>query len=380
MASRYIKIVIANPIGNWAWQSRKFLNWIASSSFELIAMTFIFLIITTFEVANAIDIGVTNVETCIKDQEGHKRLISGQVFYPTEQNGNESLSTTKPRLWQTDVIFKVDAPIKPGKYPLVVFSHGYKGILGAPKAKYPLVIYSHGFTDTKFENSWLTEFLVKHGFIVALLQHKGSIFYDLKDPLKGFYTWRRNLDITFMINYLVEHATWKEAINRDKIAVAGLSLGGTTALWLTGIKGDPNKFKDFLAENTAFDLDTDFSSFGKSYKDYRIKAAIALAPALGECCFTVNSLKQDKTPVLIIAGSEDNVAPLATNALFYARYMPKAQLLAVEGAKHMSFLNTCSKLGYRMLGDGFCKDLIDRDKMHQEVAEEMLEFLNKNLK
>lgn len=327
----------------------------------------------------AIDIGITEIESYVNDKDRNPHLISGQVFYPIEQNDDEqNLSTIEPRLWKTSAAFKVNVPIHPGQYPLVVFSHGYKGILGAPKAQYPVGIFSHGFKGTRFENSWIAEFLVRNGFIVAFVEHSGNIFYDLKTPLNNFYIWRRNLDVTLMINYLLEHLPWKEAIDRDRIAVAGLSLGGTTALWLTGLKGDPNKFKNFFVQSTGLDRRVDFSSFGKSYKDYRIKAAIALAPALGEC-FTINSLKQDKVPVLIIAASDDEVAPFATNALVYARYMPKAALLEVSGAGHMSFLNSCSQLGHRMLGDVFCKDLIDRDRMHQEIAEEILKFLNKNL-
>jgi pimeloyl-ACP methyl ester carboxylesterase len=52
---------------------------------------------------------------------------------------------------------------------------------------------------------------------------------------------------------------------------------------------------------------------GRSYRDSRVRAAFAIAPALGPA-FIPSSLRRITTPVAIVAGAEDRIAPVSWNA------------------------------------------------------------------
>ena len=62
-----------------------------------------------------------------------------------------------------------------------------------------------------------------------------------------------------------------------------------------------------------------------SFRDERISAVIALAPALGQA-FTENSLSDIAIPYLSIVGDLDQVAPAATNGDRLVRHILAAKL------------------------------------------------------
>jgi predicted dienelactone hydrolase len=67
---------------------------------------------------------------------------------------------------------------------------------------------------------------------------------------------------------------------------------------------------------------------GDSYKDPRIKAVFALAPAIGQG-FDQKGLKDITIPVLIVVGDVDIVNPLAENARHYVENISSARKLIV---------------------------------------------------
>lgn len=306
----------------------------------------------------AIEIGTQYIETSTTDTNGKKRLIPGQIYYPiVEGSGDIADSFELVKVWQkSENTIKLNALIKPGKYPLVIFSHGTQG--------------------DRFHSSWIAEFLAKHNFITIAIDHLGDTNYDRNPSFNYTYVWQRTLDMSFMLDYLLQDPKWQTIIDSNRIVASGFSMGGATALWLAGIKGDPQKFCTFFENDLHTTLKISFENFGKDYRDNRIKAAIAFAPSFGECCFTKQSLKKVEIPVLIIIGAKDNIAP---GARFYAKYIPNAKLKVIEGAEHFSFLNSCSDYGREVLSKEICAGP-DRNKIHQEAEQAVLEFLNENLK
>jgi predicted dienelactone hydrolase len=88
---------------------------------------------------------------------------------------------------------------------------------------------------------------------------------------------------------------------------------------------------------------------GNSYRDPRVKAILAISPALGPA-LTLESLRTITIPVEIIAGLSDDVTPVADNAVIIAGAIPNAQLhLLDRPIAHYTFLTQCTPAGQSAL-------------------------------
>lgn len=116
---------------------------------------------------------------------------------------------------------------------------------------FPLVVFSHGFGGCGTQTIFFTEALAREGYIVVAPDHgdalcsvdnKSGNFADLSkepslfDPAKwseASYISRRD-DIKKVIDGVLDHSDFRNVTNKDKIAIAGHSLGGYVALGLAG--------------------------------------------------------------------------------------------------------------------------------------------------
>lgn len=252
----------------------------------------------------------------------------------------------------------------------------------------PLIVFSHGFQGDRFGNSWLAEALVAKGYIVVMIDHTFNTSYEHSDLFIYTSMWQRPLDISELLTYILEHLEWGKVINKDKIAVAGFSLGGTTALWLGGIKADKDKFKQAMDDKYSRWSDwpkyasekaraVDWTKAEQSYKDDRIKAVISIAPDLGEA-FTADGLKETNVPALIIVGDKDRITPRKKNAEFYAKGINGAELLIIKGAEHFTFMNKCSAVGINVT-PYLCSAEDKKASAQALVIDRIYDFLQKNL-
>jgi len=222
-----------------------------------------------------------------------------------------------------------------------------------------------------------------------MIDHTFNTSYDHSDLFIYTSMWQRPLDMSELLTHLLEHPEWGKVINKDKIAVAGFSLGGTTALWLSGIKADKDKFRQTMDDKYARWSDwpkyasekakaVDWNKAAQSYKDDRIKAVISIAPDLGEA-FIMDGLKEAVVPTLIIVGDKDRITPKEENAAFYANGIKGAELLVIDGAEHFTFMNTCSAIGFRITPH-LCSSDDKKLMAHTTAIDKVCNFLEKTLK
>jgi predicted dienelactone hydrolase len=116
------------------------------------------------------------------------------------------------------------------------------------------------------------------------------------------------------------------------------------------------------------------SRAGAAYRDPRIKAVFAIAPALGEA-FDKTSFADVAIPVSLLAGEADDTVPVDTNIHRIAGFIPHATIRMVPGASHYTFLDTCMPAAVAHLA-GICKDApgVDRDAIHAGTAEQVGDF------
>jgi predicted dienelactone hydrolase len=153
-----------------------------------------------------------------------------------------------------------------------------------------------------------------------------------------------------------------------------------------GICKNPPEFPD-LREKSA-QLAQDDPEFQQSLRrasdsrrDPRVRAVFAVAPALGPA-FTPASLKGISIPVEIVAGGDDSIVPVASNARYFAAHIPGATLtLFPGGVGHYVFLDACTEQGRKAM-PAICQDAagVDRDTVHGKTADLALSFFARHLR
>jgi predicted dienelactone hydrolase len=275
--------------------------------------------------------------------------------------------------------------------------------ISAAEPIYPLILLSHGTGGSAASLDWLAASLAAEGYIVAGVDHPGNNALEPLTPEGFTLWWERATDISEVLNAMLTDPTFGPRIDGTRIGAAGFSLGGYTVLELAGARTDRAAFEQFCrspaadavchptemsqlgkgATNSANMLPADRASIARaaaSYRDKRIKAVFAIAPALGEA-FDSNSLAGIKVPVSLVAGTADVTVPPDTNIQRIARLMRVASVTMVPGASHNTFLDTCFPETVDKLA-ALCKDGpgVDRDTIHEQTAQSAIQFFNEALR
>ena len=222
-----------------------------------------------------------------------------------------------------DLHLRVFFPAEPGKYPVIVFSHGAGG--------------SQTCCDS------LTRHWASYGYITiqpthddsALLRRDGGeedlrFMQAVRDALKKPALWQsRPQDISFVIDSFTALQNripdLQGKIDADRIGVAGHSMGSYTAEAVAGalidMPGHP----------------------GTTFADQRVKAVLCLSPqGPGQFGLTEHSFDRISLPYLGVTGSLDGLGPVASPAwhkIPFDRSLPGDKFhVFIQGANHMSFI------------------------------------------
>lgn len=298
----------------------------------------------------------------------------------------------KVKLWYPAV---QDADESPGSYDLAFRARAAKQAdyltMSNPR---PLVLLSHGDKGSNVDQSWLAEALAANGYIVAAPDHWLNTWRK-NEPQATLQVWERPRDLSFVISALLNDDTWGQRIDAGRIGSAGHSSGGYTAMALAGAIYSPQRMAEYcmgpdkgrdcsLAKG--FDIGAiDFTPASKSYRDERVRAVFAMAPALG-AGIDQSSLQTVNIPVHVIASRDDEILAFERNAASYARQTPGAHMTALDRGGHFVFMPECTFLG-KLFTWNHDFDICgrrsgledDRPDLHARVAREALAFFNASL-
>ena len=299
------------------------------------------------------------------------RPLSTFVWYPAP----EGTETTLIRIPQDNPVFTAglgawNAPMR-GDGPL------------------PLILMSHGTGGSALQMMWLARALASEGYVVAAVDHHGNSAAETEFDPRGFLLPReRALDITAVLDQLLEDPELGPSIDRKRIGAVGFSLGGFTVALLAGAQGDVDRFRRFcdgpmrdrtcdpqtefpeavelFRELLASDTRTQrlFGQFAEPARDPRISTIALLAPALAQAV-SDDSLGTMEPPILVIGASGDDIAPVSTNAERLA-LAPHARIQVIDEATHYDFLNLCTRRGKRFVP--VCKGgSVPREDVHRQA-------------
>ena len=138
-----------------------------------------------------------------------------------------------------------------------------KGTRAAPigPGKYGLVVISHGAMGSRLGHHGLAHLLAKNGYIVAAPDHAGDYWNDTSHSgtLENWY--RRPRQLGRVIDGMLADKTFGTKIDVGRIGTIGHSIGGYTVLALAGGQPSPALLASHCGPNR--DKDPEFCGYGK---------------------------------------------------------------------------------------------------------------------
>jgi predicted dienelactone hydrolase len=269
--------------------------------------------------------------------------------------------------------------------------------------KWPLVLLSHGTGGSALEMAWLGTALARAGFIAVAVDHPGNnSATDAPLTPEGMALWwERATDLRNVLDGMLADAEFGPKIDPRLIAAAGYALGGYTVLELAGARTDISAFFDKCKQNddsavchvpetrgmgTPDEIlqkvrktsGESLARSGESFRDPRIQAVFAIAPALG-FTQTQESLHSIRIPVEMVVGADDPIAPAEENASYVRSNIRGARETILPHVTHYTFLDTCTAEGVAKL-PMYCGDSARRDAVHAQVAGMAVGFFYRALK
>ena len=249
----------------------------------------------------------------------------------------------------------------------------------------PVILLSHGFGGTARVMGWFGIRLAQDGYIVIAVDHPGNNGRDPMTVPGAILPWERAEDLKLALRSVSKEPALGPHMDLTRVAAAGFSAGGFTALVLGGARADPVRLMTFCHRNpedglcrpqvefTVTEADRTSAlqnpqvaaSEARAKDDHSlasIKAVFVMAPALIQGV-EPNSLEAIRRPVWIVAGDADTVAAPITNAKVAAHLIPNAKLDLVPGAGHYAFLATCTPAG--MAEAKICKLAGPQEEAHR---------------
>ena len=239
-----------------------------------------------------------------------------EVWYPATQVSivGKPVATYDVSAWLPPSLQK----LIPAGFSVTYTTGGVRGVAVAP-GRYPLVVFSHGYAGFRDQSTFLTSFLASWGFVVAAPDHYSR---DLTEVLGGptgataETTDVEDLEATIALMGH-ENATagspFHGHIDTKKVGAVGHSDGGVAVEALAAV-------------------------------DPKVATFIGLAGATvglpGDATHGPDSIVPHQ-PGLLMSGTADTVVPTAGMVTAYGKMHAPKRLILVKGAGHLVFADIC---------------------------------------
>ncbi|CAB3769607.1 alpha/beta hydrolase family protein [Paraburkholderia solisilvae] len=269
----------------------------------------------------------------------------------------------------------------------------------ASGARRPVILLSHGFGGSARMMGWFGIALARDGYIVVAVDHPGNNGAEPMTVPGALLSWDRAEDLRVALDAIARDPLVGPHVDVSRLGVAGFSAGGYTSLVAAGARVQPARFEQFCQahpddavclpqpefavtqQQYARELERPeiraaFARAGDDHTIGHVRAAFLMAPAIVQALQPA-SLEALQTPVQIVLGDADTVAPPMTNGVVAARLIPHAALTRFDGVTHTDFLATCTELGRATLPP--CKQISDQDEVHRLTIDAARTFFEAQL-
>lgn len=280
-----------------------------------------------------------------------------------------------------------ETPLQVGPPDKPLFDAG-RAAADAPFAagRHPVILLSHGFGGSARIMAWFGTALARAGNVVIAVDHPGTNGRDPMTMAGGLLVWDRAVDLRAALDTAKADARIGPHVDVQRLGVAGFSMGGFAALVTAGARVDIDHYIAFCHAHPADATcapqaeapDQTLAAREQALKtpqmaalakhagdDYAIpgvRAVFMMAPG-GIEALAPASLQAVDTPVSILLGEADPVAPPASNGELAARLLPHATLKTLKGVGHYDFLADCTALGRQQ--EPLCKHFqVPQERTH----------------
>lgn len=227
-----------------------------------------------------------------------------------------------------------------------------------------VILLSHGFGGAAVAMGWFATAMAEAGYVVIAVDHPGNNGIEPMTKAAAALFFERPGDLRRAYSVVAADATLGPLLDADRVAAAGFSAGGFTALALAGGQVEPGRLRRFCADHPddgvcrpQLELEVPIeevlsilespeararlAEIAATPPHPRIRALLVMAPALVQA-FDPATLRSIDRETRFILGGADRVTPNATNGLVAAAALPHAHHQTVPGAGHYDFLTACT--------------------------------------
>jgi len=111
--------------------------------------------------------------------------------------------------------------------------------------RHPVVLLSHGFGGTGRQMTWLGTALARAGYVAVAVDHPGTNGIDGITAQGAYAPWERAGDLTAALELVLGDPALASHVDRDRVGVAGFSMGGFAAALIVGARADFGNFTAF---------------------------------------------------------------------------------------------------------------------------------------
>jgi predicted dienelactone hydrolase len=281
----------------------------------------------------------------------HRPEIRITIWYPAASNAVESpvvIGTTD------SILFEVGASASDAPF-------------AEDGARHPVILLSHGFGGSARMMGWFGIAMARRGYIVVAVDHPGNNALDEMTLTGAVLWWDRAEDLRSALEAIGRDPAIGPRVDLSQVGVAGFSDGGFTTLVTAGATVVPSHWIRFCRDNPADgdcqpnqefaatfedrskalempELAAEVAHAGEDHAIPQIRAAFAMAPALIQALDPAR-LSGMRTPVYIMLGDADTIAPPATSGLAAGAALPSAKVDLLPGVGHWDFLSVCTDIG-----------------------------------
>ncbi len=315
--------------------------------------------------------GVAHTPSATVRDAGHSDAVRYTVWYPAQPAVEEQPLAIGP----------------PGE-PLFVAGASAVAAPAAP-GRWPVLLLSHGNGGSARMMGWFGTALARSGYVVVAVDHPGNNGVDAMTEAGSILMWNRADDLAAAWAAVQADPELAPHLDAGRLGLVGYSAGGFTALVAAGARPDMSRLAAFCkaspkdgvclpqAENPELTFERRMAAaatpelapwVGKSAEDRAIpsvRAVFLMAPAIVQA-FEPGELGRLQAPISVVVGEADAIASAATNSTMIAEANGDARVEVLPLVGHYDFLAECTELGRKVVGT-LCEVKADKVETHQAV-------------